>query len=172
MNGLLSALRQQHTLLHLLLVRMSNIRWRVCSVIYCYSCSSWMSTLNLQLHLNHWICGSEFESRKKKMDRKLTVELGFIFKQSEYFGSEKWKVKMDYWICNNENLNIHSLNIQPYWISVHKTWTNAPCSYHDNVTLTAYSRHVVLSSIRHLISPTICVSFTISNVNIGECIIW
>ncbi len=43
------------------------------SVIYCFSCSSRMCSVEFSVEFNSWICGGEFVKRNK-MDRQLPVE--------------------------------------------------------------------------------------------------
>jgi len=40
--------------------------------------------------------------------------IGCIFKQFEYFGSEIWTVKMDYWILTNKNV------FEMFWTEISK----------------------------------------------------
>ncbi len=60
--------------------------------------------LNTLPNFNHWICGSEFEKWNKMTEICLLNIIHRIFKHIEYFGSEFWKVNMNYWIFNYENV--------------------------------------------------------------------
>ncbi len=67
------------------------------------------AVLNFLSNFNHWICGGEFV-KLNKIDWQLPVE--YYFKQTECFGSEIWKVNMDYCIFYNENV------CEMFWIEI------------------------------------------------------